>query len=114
MRPPSPSKPDSELPLLQSDCALTTESEQRLSLRLRRHATLGALPEERANADMAYAAGHARGFEEARDAHLDSLRTVLMRVLEARFGEVEDETLDRLERASLRELEDWLVRAATE
>jgi hypothetical protein len=114
MRPPSPSRPDSDAPPFRSESAPGSESEQRLSARLRRHAARGALPEERANADMAYATGHARGFEEGRDAHLDSLRTVLMRVLEARFGQVEEETLDLLERASLRELEDWIVRAATE
>jgi hypothetical protein len=83
-----------------------------LSARLKRCNAEGALAEERANADTAFALGHTRGLEEGREAHLDSLRTVLMRILEA-GGSVEDETLDQLERASLAELEAWIVKAAS-
>jgi hypothetical protein len=72
----------------------------------------GALALERANADMAYAVGHARGLEEGKEAQLDGLRTLLLGILESRGGELEEQTLDAIEHASLKELEDWIVRAA--
>ena len=106
MKRPSPAQPESDPP------APRSESERRLSARLRRQDALGALAEDRANADMAFAMGHARGLEEGREDHLDSLRTVLMRVLEASCDQVSTETLEQLEAASQRELEDWIVRAA--
>jgi hypothetical protein len=102
-----PARTDSEAP------APRSESERRLSARLRSYDSRGALAPERADADVAYALGHARGLEEGKDAHLDSLRTVLLRVLEARGGEPDDATMDELERASPSELQDWIVRAAS-
>lgn len=88
-----------------------SESEQRLSAKFRSNDRMGALAEERANADTAFAMGHTRGFEEAREAHFDSLRTLLMRILEA-TGKVDDDTLETIERASLDDLQDWILRAA--
>ena len=106
MKRPSPIEPESEPP------APRSESERRLSARLRSHAARGALAEDRANADIAFAMGHARGLEEGREDHLDSLRTVLMRVLEASCDQVSGEILQQVESASQRELEDWIVKAA--
>lgn len=108
MKPESPAQPEPDAAVPRS------ESEQRLRARLRSYDTQGALSEERANADVAFATGHARGLEEGREAHLDSLRTVLLRILESHSERAGEEMLDQLESASLRELEDWIVRAASE
>lgn len=89
-----------------------SESEQRLSAWFRSNNSQGALAQDRASADTAFAMGHTRGLEEAKDDHFDSLRTLLTRILEA-SGKVEESTLDQIERASIQELEDWIVRAAT-
>jgi hypothetical protein len=55
--------------------------------------------------------GHTCGLDEGRDAHIDSLRTVLTRILEA-TGEVDESTLEAIERASIGALEKWIVDAA--
>jgi hypothetical protein len=89
-----------------------SQDERTLSQWLRRCDQSGAIPESRAGADVAYAMGHAQGIDEGHDAHLESLRTLLVRILEANNGELTEATLDQMEGASSRELEDWIVRAA--
>jgi hypothetical protein len=88
-----------------------SQNERTLSEWLRKCDRAGAIPESRVGADVAYAMGHTRGLDEGRDAHLDSMRTLLMRILEAK-GDVDEATLERIEAASLSELERWVFRLA--
>ncbi len=80
--------------------------------RFRNRDSMGALRPSRAFADGAYTRGYAHGLEEARNDALDSFRTVLMRVLEAKFNTLDDNTLDRIERAEQLLMERWIIRAA--
>jgi hypothetical protein len=91
-----------------------SENERHLSEWFKKCDRAGAIPESRAGADLAYAMGHARGLEEAQDAQLDALRTLVMRVLGAKGGEPDDVALDRIEQATLRELETWVFKLATD
>lgn len=96
------------------DEAPGSENERVLSEWLKKCDRAGALPESRAGADVAYAMGHSRGLEEGQEAQLEAMRTLVLRVLEVRSGEPDDATLDRLEQATLKELEAWMFGLATE
>src|SRR6187551_1828650 len=69
----------------------------------------GALPEAHAAMDNAYARGHAAGIEEGRAEHLDAVRTLLLQLLEAKFGGLDERGLDRIEQASLPRLQRWIL-----
>ncbi len=68
----------------------------------------GALPAAEAAVDLAYAQGYKKGIEEGRADHLDAMRTLLMRALEAKFDSIEDTVLERIGEADLKTLEHWL------
>lgn len=70
---------------------------------------VGILPESKAALDVAYARGYAQGLGQAREEALDALRTVVLRVLEARLGEVPDTTIDQIAEAPWATLERWLL-----
>lgn len=91
-----------------------SENERKLSEWFKKCDSAGAIPESRAGADIAYAMGHSKGLEEGQEAHLDAMRTLVMRILETRDAEPDDSTLDHLERATLRELDEWVFKLATE
>jgi|SRR5690349_5719900 hypothetical protein len=69
----------------------------------------GALPEQHAAIDNAYARGHVAGLEEGRAEHLDATKTLLLALLEARFGALSDEVLDRIDDAQLPRLQRWIL-----
>ena len=69
----------------------------------------GALPAAHAAMDNAYARGHAAGLEEARGDHLDATRTLLLQLLEMKFGALDDSTMDRIESAQLPRLQRWIL-----
>jgi hypothetical protein len=77
--------------------------------RFRSRDSMGALRPSRASADGAYTRGYAHGLEEARSDALDSFRTVLMHILEAKFDTLDDMTLDRLEAAEQPLIERWII-----
>jgi formate dehydrogenase maturation protein FdhE len=70
---------------------------------------MGALRPDQAAIDAALARGYARGLEEARMDALDRWRTMLMTMLEAKFGELSTESLDQIEEASEHTIERWIV-----
>lgn len=69
----------------------------------------GALPAAHAAMDNAYARGHAVGLEEARADQLDATRTLLLQLLEKKFGALNDQALDRIEEAQLPRLQRWIL-----
>jgi hypothetical protein len=69
----------------------------------------GALPEQHAAIDHAYARGHVAGLEEGRAEHLDATKTLLLSMLEMRFGPLNDEVLDRIDDAHLPRLQRWIL-----
>ncbi len=111
MREPASNRSDSFVRLHED--APGAENERKLSEWFKKCDAAGAIPESRAGADVAYAMGHSKGLEEGQEAHLDAMRTLVMRVLEARDAEPDDSTLDRIERATLRELDEWVFKIAT-
>lgn len=84
-------------------------SERQLGELLRAYDRTGALPAAEAALDLAYAQGYRRGLEEGRGDQLESMRTLLMRVLEVKTSAIDEETCERIELADLRTLEAWLV-----
>jgi hypothetical protein len=86
-------------------------SEAELSQWLRRCSRQGVLHEGEAALDVAFAQGYKKGIEEGRGDHEDAVRTLLLRVLEAKFGELDERTLDRIAEAQLGALEQWIVDA---
>jgi hypothetical protein len=72
---------------------------------------MGALQPAQADVDAALARGYAKGLEEARADALDRWRTMLMSVLEAKFGDLTCDALDRIEEASEQRIERWLIGA---
>ena len=70
---------------------------------------MGALRPAQAEIDAAHARGYAHGLEEARADALDQSRTLLMTLLEKRFGELGDAHLDRIGDADGGTLEKWTV-----
>ena len=70
---------------------------------------MGALAPTQANLDAAHARGYAEGVEETRELALDDLRTVLSRILEKRFGELEERTLACIADADELMLKKWIV-----
>jgi hypothetical protein len=77
--------------------------------RIRARDSMGALRPDQAAVDAALASGYARGLEEARMDALDRWRTMLMTLLEAKFGELSTESLDRIEEATEHTIERWIV-----
>jgi len=69
----------------------------------------GALPEQHAAIDNAYATGHVAGLEEGRAEHLDATKTLLLGLLEARFGSLDDDVLNRIDDAQLPRLQRWML-----
>lgn len=69
------------------------------STRFRVRDSMGALRPGQAKVDAAYARGYALGQEEALADSLDRWRTVLLSILEARFGELAPIYLDYIEQA---------------
>ena len=69
----------------------------------------GALPAAHAAMDNAYARGHVAGLEEARADHLDATRTLLLQLLEAKFGALDDQVMDRLDEAQLPRVQRWIL-----
>lgn len=74
---------------------------------------MGALHPHRAELDDSYSRGYADGAEEARADNIDRWRTVLLTVLESKFGVVEDEVLDRIGESAQPRLERWLIAAVS-
>ena len=87
----------------------TEGADERLGAWLRERDRLGALSETHAALDTAFSRGYAQGHEEALAERLDAARTVLLRMLETKFGEVCETALDRIETASLSTVERWMV-----
>lgn len=85
----------------------------RLRAWLRERDRLGALPETHAALDDAYARGYAQGVEDAQEEQLDSLRTVLFKILEARFSEIDDTAMDRIGEAQQATLTRWMSAAVS-
>ena len=73
--------------------------------------SLGALRPSQAGRDAALARGYAQGMDEAHDAELDHFRTVLVSMLEAKFGELDTTGLDRVEAASQSTIDKWMIAA---
>jgi len=69
----------------------------------------GALPEQHAAIDNAYAHGHVAGLEEGRAEQLDATKTLLLALLETRFGSLDDRVLDRIDDAQLPRLQRWIL-----
>ncbi len=69
----------------------------------------GALPEAHAAMDNAYARGHVAGLEEAREEHLDATKTLLLHLMEAKFGELSDHALERIDEAALPRVQRWIL-----
>ena len=53
--------------------------------------------------------GHAQGIEEARAEALDNKRTLLLAMLEAKFGEVDDATVEAIEATLPGHLDRWFL-----
>jgi hypothetical protein len=104
--PPPPSRRSNYQRLIQ-------DSDGQLETWLREFDRSGALPQARAAMDNAYAQGHASGLEEAREEHLDATRTLLLNLLESKFGEVDYRELDRIEEAGLPRLQRWILALLT-
>ncbi len=83
--------------------------EEQLREWLRKCNRQGILDEGEAALDVAFAQGYRKGIEEARGDHEDATRTLLLRVLETKFGELDEATLDRIAEAELSVLEQWIV-----
>ena len=83
--------------------------EEQLSEWLRKCNQQGILGEGEAALDVAFARGYKKGIEEGRSDHVDAMRTLLLRALETKFGELDEATLDRIEEAELGTLEQWIV-----
>jgi hypothetical protein len=88
-------------------------SEAQLSEWLRRCNHQGILDEGAAALDVAFAQGYKKGIEEGRSDHEDASRTLLLRALEKKFGELDETTLDRIAEAELEVLERWIVDVIT-
>ncbi len=88
-------------------------SEAQLSEWLRKCNRQGILDEGEAALDVAFAQGYKKGIEEGRSDHEDAMRTLLLRVLESKFGELNETTLDRIAEAELDVLEHWIVDVIT-
>ena len=84
-------------------------SEAQLSEWLRKCNHQGILDEGEAALDVAFAQGYKKGIEEGRSDHADAMRTLLLRVLEKKFGDLDEAILDRIAEAELGVLEQWIV-----
>src|SRR5690606_25558986 len=76
---------------------------------LRPRDSMGALAPTQAKLDAAHARGYAEGVEETREQALDDLRTLLSRILEKRFGELEERALESIADADELILKKWIV-----
>lgn len=76
---------------------------------MRARDSMGALRPDQVAIDAALARGYARGLEEARTDALDRWRTMLMTLLEAKFGELSAESLDHIEEAKEHTIERWML-----
>jgi hypothetical protein len=76
---------------------------------LRPRDSMGALAPTQANLDAAHARGYAEGVEETREQALDDLRTILSRILEKRFGELDEPALEYIAEADELMLKKWIV-----
>jgi hypothetical protein len=86
------------------------DHEGQLQTWLREFDRSGALPEAHAAVDNAYALGHAAGLEIGRAEHIDGVRTLLLNLIELKFGEVDDGAiLDRIDEAQLPRLQRWIL-----
>lgn len=74
---------------------------------------MGALNPYQAELDEAHARGYAAGLDEGRNEALDDFQTLLSRILEERFGELDDASLDRIGDADRETLKKWIARAGT-
>jgi len=72
---------------------------------------MGALNPYQAELDAAHATGYATGLAEGRDEALDDLQTLLSRILESRFGELDDSALDCIAEADIGTLKNWIISA---
>ena len=99
----------SQITKARSSEAAVDISEATLGEWLRKRNHQGVLSEGEAALDVAYAEGYRKGIEEGRSDHADAMRTLLLRVLEARFGVQDETTLDRIAEAELGVLERWIV-----
>lgn len=81
----------------------------RLRAWLRERDRLGALPETHAALDDAYARGYSQGVEDAQTEQLDAARTLLLQMLEAKFGEVDDAAMDKIGQATQGMLSRWTL-----
>lgn len=70
---------------------------------------MGALNPYQAELDAAHATGYATGLAEGREEALDDLRTLLSRIVENRFGELEDAALDCIAEADIGTLKKWII-----
>jgi hypothetical protein len=93
---------------------ILSDHEGQLQTWLREFDRSGALPEAHAAVDNAYALGHAAGLETGRAEHLDGIRTLLLNLLEMKFGELDDGALlDRIDEAQLPRLQRWILAAVS-
>jgi hypothetical protein len=79
------------------------------STRFRVRDSMGALRPAQAKVDAAYARGYAQGQEEALADSLDQWRTVLLSILEARFGELPPIYLDLIDEADQDKVARYMV-----
>ena len=86
------------------------DADERLGSWMRERERMGALGETEAALESALAHGHAQGLEEARAAALDDKRTLLLSMLEAKFGEVDDATMQAIEGTLPGHLNRWFLR----
>jgi hypothetical protein len=86
------------------------DADERLRSWMRERERMGALGETEAALESALAHGHAQGLEEARAAALDDKRTLLLTMLEAKFGEVDAATMEAIEATLPGHLNRWFLR----
>lgn len=87
---------------------LILQPDGRLRTWLRERERMGVLSEAHAAIDDALARGYALGLEEARAEALDTLRTLLCALLEDRFGELDEGSMEQIEGASQSLLGRWI------
>ena len=89
---------------------VSPDADERLRSWMRERERMGALSETEAALESAMAHGHAQGIEEARAEALDNKRTLLLAMLEAKFGEVDDATMEAIEATLPGHLDRWFLR----
>jgi hypothetical protein len=86
-----------------------SDADERLRSWMRERERLGALGETEAALEGALAHGYAQGLEVARSEALDDKRTLLLTMLETKFGDIDDATLDAIEATAPCHLDRWFL-----